>query len=230
MATVTGLTAEYMLALSDANIVSGSIDEDGDLQLTTRSGSTINAGHTVGAKGDVGDVGPPGPPGVTNFPTGTVIPWAANTSNAPDGWLILNGQAVSRIDYADLYDLLGNVYGAGDGSTTFNLPDARARMLIGVHTSGIFTTIGATGGSATNTLVEANLPPHVHSMTHDHTVSKTNNTTGQAGARLAAGASANDGTVSTSSFTGNTGTGPGTSAAFNTLDPYLVIGGYIIKT
>lgn len=63
---------------------------------------------------------------VTNFanaagnPVGTIITWASN--NAPDGYLICNGAAISRTTYARLFNVIGTTWGAGDGNTTFNLP------------------------------------------------------------------------------------------------------------
>lgn len=59
-----------------------------------------------------------------------MISMFGNTS-APAGWLKCNGQAVSRTTYSDLFDAIGTVYGAGDGSTTFNLPDLRGEFLRG---------------------------------------------------------------------------------------------------
>ena len=59
-------------------------------------------------------------------PAGCIMPYAGAT--APDGWLFCHGQAVSRSDYADLFIAIGTAYGAGDGSTTFNLPDLRGRV------------------------------------------------------------------------------------------------------
>lgn len=50
-------------------------------------------------------------------------------SSAPTGWLKCNGAAISRTDYADLFDSIGTTYGAGDGSTTFNLPDLRGEFV-----------------------------------------------------------------------------------------------------
>lgn len=63
------------------------------------------------------------------IPTGAVFPFAGIT--APEGFLLCNGQEVSRITYARLYGVLGDTYGAGDGSTTFNLPDYREATLVG---------------------------------------------------------------------------------------------------
>src|SRR5215469_16888224 len=54
-------------------------------------------------------------------PTGSFIPFAGAT--APSGWLMCDGSAVSRTTYSALYAVIGTAYGAGDGSTTFNLPD-----------------------------------------------------------------------------------------------------------
>jgi len=54
-------------------------------------------------------------------PTGTVL-WYAGTT-APVGWLVQNGQAISRTTYSNLFSIIGTTYGSGDGSATFNLPD-----------------------------------------------------------------------------------------------------------
>ena len=59
-------------------------------------------------------------------------------STAPTGWLLCNGSAVSRTDYAALFAVIGTTYGVGDGSTTFNLPDMRGEFPLGV--SGIIAT------------------------------------------------------------------------------------------
>lgn len=50
---------------------------------------------------------------------------------APAGWLKCNGAAISRADYADLFSAIGTVYGVGDGSTTFNVPDLRGEFVRG---------------------------------------------------------------------------------------------------
>lgn len=63
------------------------------------------------------------------IPTGSVFPFAGIT--APEGFLLCNGQEVSRFTYAKLYEVLGDIYGAGDGSTTFNVPDYREVALVG---------------------------------------------------------------------------------------------------
>ena len=67
-------------------------------------------------------------------PIGSIIPYGGST--APLGWLICQGQAISRSEYADLFSAIGTTFGSGDGSTTFNLPDLRDKAVMGVGTNG----------------------------------------------------------------------------------------------
>lgn len=67
------------------------------------------------------------------LPAGLVQMWAA--AAAPSGWLLCDGSAISRADYATLYAAIGDTWGAGDGSTTFNVPDFQGRAPAGVGTS-----------------------------------------------------------------------------------------------
>jgi len=90
----------------------------------------------------------------SGVPTGVLTMWPTGT--APTGWLLCNGAAVSRTTYAALFAAIGTTFGAGDTTTTFNLPDYRDRMPIGANT--IAASVGATGGSANATLVS-----HSHS-------------------------------------------------------------------
>lgn len=88
--------------------------------------------------------------GTFNYvPTGVIQMWP--TVTAPAGFLLCNGTAVSRTTYAALFAVIGTVFGAGDTTTTFNLPNYVNRMPYGA-------TIGATGGSADATLVSHNHP------------------------------------------------------------------------
>lgn len=97
-------------------------------------------------------------------PAGIVIPFAGSV--APDGWLLCDGSAVSRDTYSDLFDAIGTIYGDGDGSTTFNLPDLSGRVVIGVSNSH---ALGSTGGEASHTLTESELPAHSHVVpAHGH--------------------------------------------------------------
>ena len=66
------------------------------------------------------------------FPAGIIIPFAGPAENIPSGWLLCDGSAISRSEYANLYDAIGVCWGTGDGSTTFNLPDLRGMFLRGM--------------------------------------------------------------------------------------------------
>ena len=81
----------------------------------------------------------------TAVPTGTILPYCG--TSAPTGFLICNGGEISRTTYSTLFQLIGTKYGAGNGSTTFNLPNMHHRFLEGTTTA-----------SEVNTYVEAGLP------------------------------------------------------------------------
>lgn len=88
-------------------------------------------------------------------PVGSVLPYAG--SSAPSSqWLVCNGSLVSRTTYSALFTVLSTNFGAGDGSTTFNLPDLRGRTAVGVNTATYLTTLGATIGSADAIVVSHN--------------------------------------------------------------------------
>jgi microcystin-dependent protein len=91
-------------------------------------------------------------------------------STIPTGWLSCDGAAVDRTTYADLFTAIGVTFGAGDGSTTFNLPDTRSRMPIGAGTGTGLTNraLGTSGGGESKTINSANLPTHTHAIDHDH--------------------------------------------------------------
>jgi microcystin-dependent protein len=76
-------------------------------------------------------------------PSGAVMPFAMNT--APTGWLAADGAIVSRTTYALLFSAIGTLYGAGNGSTTFALPDLRGHFVRGAGSDGTVTagTFGA---------------------------------------------------------------------------------------
>jgi len=84
----------------------------------------------------------------TGVPTGALTPFAG--ASAPTGWLLCQGQAVSRSTYASLFTAISTAFGAGDGSTTFNLPDMRARSAIGSGT-GQFVLLFASTAVNTST-------------------------------------------------------------------------------
>ena len=89
-------------------------------------------------------------------------------ASAPSGWFICDGSAVSRTTYADLFAVIGTTYGAGDGSTTFNLPDLQQRFPLGKAVAGTGNTLGGVGGLIDHTHTA---PNHNHSFTPTGTVS-----------------------------------------------------------
>lgn len=100
-------------------------------------------------------------------PVGTVMAFAG--SSAPEGWLLCDGSAVSRITYANLWAALSTTYGAGDNSTTFNIPDAMGRTVVGAGTGSGLTsrTIAAKSGSESVTLTgaQSGIAAHGHGNT-----------------------------------------------------------------
>ena len=68
----------------------------------------------------------------TSTPIGSIMPFAGAINKIPEGWMLCNGEELSRIDYIELYDVIGNAWGYGDATTTFNLPDLRGLFLRGV--------------------------------------------------------------------------------------------------
>lgn len=79
-------------------------------------------------------------------PSGAIIAYAG--VSPPTGWLFCAGQAVSRTTYATLFGVVGTLYGSGDGSTTFNVPDLRGRAVFGVDNMGSLGAAGRLGSGA----------------------------------------------------------------------------------
>jgi microcystin-dependent protein len=94
-------------------------------------------------------------------PTGSINAWSTNT--APTGWQLCDGSLVSRTTYAALFGVIGETYGAGDGSTTFALPNLKGKVVVGRDASQTeFDTLAEIGGSKTSTA------PHTHNIDHNH--------------------------------------------------------------
>ena len=124
--------------------------------------------------------------------TGEIRMYATNS--APTGWLVCNGSAVNTFTYKTLHAIVSNTYGGtafnagvtdqSGASTTFNLPDFRGRVAIGVNAESNLSGRGAkalasSGGADTHTLTEGELPSHTHTISnHTHSFSATTNTTG----------------------------------------------------
>ena len=127
--------------------------------------------------------------GADGLPIGVMLPYGNETP--PNNWLICDGRAVSRTDYADLFAVIGTRYGSGDGSTTFNLPNKTGRISMGFgqYDGSHNFVVGTRGGelyhdynfshthTTGNVTLNANqIPSHSHSFTtagsgsHSHRV------------------------------------------------------------
>ncbi|MCG3198374.1 MAG: hypothetical protein GHCLOJNM_02873 [bacterium] len=159
--------------------------------------------------------------------TGEVRMWAGPISAIPSGWLLCDGSAISRTTYANLFGVLGTIYGIGDGTTTFNLPDLRDRSPMGARQddSGVPKTnvtgaLTQTGGEATHTLTESEIPAHSHGQVFNGPWGFS----GTGGSYNEPSASYTPGRT-TQLFTDSTGGGQ----PHNVLDPYFAVV-FIIKT
>lgn len=170
---------------------------------------------------------------VVTVPSGIIMPFAGTT--APSSYLMCFGQAVSRTTYSALFAAIGTTYGSGDGSTTFNLPDLRGRVIAGQDDMGGTSanrltspingdTLGAAGGSESHTLTTNEMPSHTHTgnvnlRTNWESGYSTLSPVGTGNARYDATGTSPPLTIN------NTGGG----AAHNNVQPTIILN-YIIKT
>ena len=95
-------------------------------------------------------------------PIGTISPFGGSV--IPKGYLLCNGQAVSRTTYAELFAVIGTAYGTGDGSTTFNVPDLREATTKGVGLSGKSSAHYDADGVALGEFIEDRVQTHTHGI------------------------------------------------------------------
>ena len=164
-ADVAGGKVRIFAAKGDSGPGSGDMLNSANLSgLTNKPLAVTNLGFTLSAAKIVESV----------VPAGTVIFTAG--ASAPTGWLKADGSAVSRTTYADLFAVCGTTYGAGNGSTTFNLPDLRGEFIRG-WADGRAVDTGRVRGSAQSD----DNKEHSHGVTdpgHFHTVANTVSTVG----------------------------------------------------
>ncbi|MDF2506267.1 MAG: Tail Collar domain protein [Microbacterium sp.] len=161
------------------------------------------------------------------LPPGVIMPWAGTDSGLYFGgaWLPCDGSAISRTAYAALFAAIGTAYGAGNGTSTFNLPNMKGRIPVGLDaTQTEFNTVGKSGGAKDHTLTIAQMPQHQHS----HNQAEGGNLSyseGGVGTVTAYTTGFGSGRNNTSIMTGN----QGNSQPHNNLQPYVAMN-YIIKT
>jgi microcystin-dependent protein len=162
------------------------------------------------------------------MPTGAIIPYAG--SQAPIGFLLFNGQAVNRSTYAELFAAIGTIYGAGDGTASFNVPNLQGRFIVGLNPSDpSLSNLAGTGGEAKHTLSANEMPVHAHGDITDWEVNEApwaNESSGNPGDRLAvANAGRRSGQRLYSQFTTNNAGG---GEPHNNIPPYITLN-WLIK-
>jgi len=146
--------------------------------------------------------------GLTGSPSGIIAPFAGTT--APSGWLACDGSAVSRTTYATLFAAIGTTWGAGNGTTTFNVPDLRGMFLRGTGTNATGSSSGAVGPSVGTYAADTYLN-HTHTDSgHTHTINIGNsgltwNTTATSGSVVFPGYSTTTATGTANIQTSTTG-------------------------
>lgn len=94
-------------------------------------------------------------------PVGAVLPFYG--SRPPKNWLLCYGQEVSRTEYKALFDVIGTSSGSGNGSTTFNVPDLKGKVIYGQGSTDALVT-GSTVGETHHTLTVNEMPSHGHDI------------------------------------------------------------------
>lgn len=104
-------------------------------------------------------------------PVGSMVMWCGSSADLPDGWALCNGAQIdstSDTTFADLFAIIGTTFG-GSGAASFNLPDMRGSVPVGVN--GLSPELGGTGGADSVMLDGSNLPEHRHSHTRANSAS-----------------------------------------------------------
>lgn len=139
-----------------------------------------------------------------DIPISKIDMYAGPIASIPTGWLLCDGAAVSRTTYLELFTVIGETYGNGDGSTTFNLPDmVTDNRFPRAATSDV--ELGDTGGESEHTLTIAELAAHTHIQnSHNHTyTTRTASGGSTSGNGFSTGTSTTGATTATNQNTGN---------------------------
>ena len=141
-------------------------------------------------------------PAAMQLPTVGDYKFNAGAYSGLAGWVLCDGRAISRATYSALFGIIGTSYGAGDGSTTFNVPDARGRVIPGADNMGTGSAgrlfnwgLGTVGGESTHALSAAENGTHNHGdfghvhadSGHSHSIPGNIANSGGSGAALGVG-------------------------------------------
>lgn len=199
IAQITGITSAFLA--KTGGTMAGIIDHGGF--RATNVGTPVDGGdaaNKIYVDGQLLSFG--------GLPIGSVTDYAG--ASIPSGWLLADGSAVSRATYANLFTVIGVAFGVGDGTTTFNLPDAQGRVTIGTGAGSGLTSrsLNDKAGEETHLLDVTEMPAHTHGIIENTTDS------GQDDQPL------NDGT--NGAATGTT-TSTGGGLAHNNMPPYIAL-------
>lgn len=179
---VDGTTIEATQVNADFNAINtlgfaNAAQNGANSDITSLSGLTTPLSVAQGGTGSNS--------GAVGAPTGTVMPFAGGPGQIPTGWLMCDGTAQVRAAYTTLFSVIGTAWGAGDGVTTFNLPDFRGRTLAGydaANATGRLTgsyagganaaALYSAGGEQAHVISAAELTIHNHGILdpgHNHT-------------------------------------------------------------
>lgn len=143
----------------------GGANADRELHLNNKSTTPANnakvlVGGNLNVLGEVFSQVPGSGQTTPLCPIGSGMEWygdslpASDQVNVNSGWMWQDGSAISRSLYPELFAIIGTKFGAGDGSTTFNLPNRAGRVPVGINPSDSdFNAVGKTGGSKTHKLL-----------------------------------------------------------------------------
>lgn len=97
---------------------------------------------------------------ITTVPVGMIAPFAV----VPSGWFACTGGTLSRTGSgAALFAVIGTIFGVGDGTTTFGIPDIQGKVIVDIGGSGV-TAVGDTGGEQTHVIAESELPTNTTTL------------------------------------------------------------------